>query len=80
MQYIVKRVRLRDSNNGTVARHIRDRIGREGMAPVEAERRAVACDRDRGRLRRTRHQHGMDTRAVRMQIYQIFRKCFCFSK
>lgn len=49
MQYIVKSVRLRDSNNGTVARHIRDRLGREGMASVEAERRAVACDRDRGR-------------------------------
>lgn len=49
MQYLVKRVRLRDSNNGTVARHIRDRLGREGMVPVEAERRAVACDRDRGR-------------------------------
>lgn len=48
MQYLVKRVRLKDSNNGTVARHIRDRLGREGMAPVEAERRAVACDRDRG--------------------------------
>ena len=48
MQYIVKRVRLRDSNNGPVPRHIRDRLGREGMAPVEAERRAVACDRDRG--------------------------------
>lgn len=49
MQYIVKRVRLRDSNNGIVARHIRHRLGREGMAPVEAERSAVACDRDRGR-------------------------------
>ena len=48
MQYIVKRVRLRDSNNGTIACHIRDRLGREGMAPVEAERRAVACDRERG--------------------------------
>ena len=51
MQYLVKRVRLRDSNNGTVARHIRDRLGREGMAPVEAERRAVACDRDRGEMK-----------------------------
>ena len=49
MQYIVKRVRLRDSNNGTIACHIRDRLVLEGMAPVEAERRAVACDRDRGR-------------------------------
>lgn len=49
MQYLVKRVRLRDSNNGTVARHIRDRLGREGIAPVEAERSAVDCDSDRGR-------------------------------
>ena len=51
MQYLIKRVRLRDSNNGTVARHIRDRLGREGMAPVEAERRAVACDSDRGEMK-----------------------------
>ena len=49
MQYLVKRVRLRDSNNGTVARHIRDRLGLEGMAPVEAERRAMARARDSGR-------------------------------
>ena len=49
MQYIVKRVRLRDSNNVTVASNIKYSLRREGMAPVEAERRAVACDRDRGR-------------------------------